>query len=130
MTRTGGPKSPRAPATPAAAKPKPRRPRRAAPAPPPQPTAQRWAKETGPKTCQKCGGQLLPADWIWQKYGLCVGWRCAGCKERVLARSLPFKGLRRRPLDPDEIACYQKSAPRADERPPDSRPRIPPATRR
>jgi hypothetical protein len=47
---------------------------------------------------------MFPADWIWQKYGLCLGWRCASCKEKVLARSLPFKGLRRRTLDPDELA--------------------------
>ncbi len=46
---------------------------------------------------------MYPADWIWQKYGLCVGWRCAKCKEKVMARSLPFKGLRKRPLDPDEL---------------------------
>ena len=47
---------------------------------------------------------MHPADWIWQKYGLCLGWRCANCKEKVMARSLPFKGLRKRTLDPDEIA--------------------------
>ncbi|MBP2670188.1 MAG: hypothetical protein H6Q85_254, partial [candidate division NC10 bacterium] len=29
---------------------------------------------------------MYPADWIWQKYGLCLGWRCANCKEKVLAR--------------------------------------------
>jgi hypothetical protein len=46
---------------------------------------------------------MHPADWIWQKYGLCLGWRCANCKEKVMARSLPFKGLRKRTLDPDEI---------------------------
>jgi hypothetical protein len=46
---------------------------------------------------------MYPADWIWQKYGLCLGWRCADCKEKVLARSLPFKGLRKRTLDPDEL---------------------------
>jgi hypothetical protein len=46
---------------------------------------------------------MHPADWIWQKYGLCLGWRCAGCKEKVMARSLPFKGLRKRTLDPDEV---------------------------
>jgi hypothetical protein len=48
---------------------------------------------------------MHPADWIWQKYGLCLGWRCANCKEKVMARSLPFKGLRKRTLDPDEIAA-------------------------
>ena len=46
---------------------------------------------------------MYPADWIWQKFGLCLGWRCANCKEKVLARSLPFKGLRRRTPDPDEV---------------------------
>lgn len=46
---------------------------------------------------------MYPADWIWQKYGLCLGWRCANCKEKVLARSLPFKGLRKRTPDPDEV---------------------------
>ncbi len=46
---------------------------------------------------------MYPADWIWQKYGLCVGWRCSKCKEKVLARSLPFKGLRRRTREPDEL---------------------------
>jgi hypothetical protein len=46
---------------------------------------------------------MYPADWIWQKYGLCLGWRCANCKEKVLVRSLPFKGLRKRTLDPDEL---------------------------
>jgi hypothetical protein len=45
---------------------------------------------------------MYPADWIWQKYGLCLGWRCANCREKVMARSLPFKGLRKRALDPDE----------------------------
>jgi hypothetical protein len=55
---------------------------------------------------------MHPADWIWQKYGLCLGWRCANCKEKVMARSLPFKGLRKRTLDPDEIttAAAAKSA--------------------
>ena len=130
MTQTGGQKSSRTPASSPAPKPKARRARQVAPVLPPQPTAQRWAKETGPKTCRKCGGRLLPADWIWQKYGLCVGWRCAGCKERVLARSLPFKGLRKRPLDADEIACYQKSAPAADDSPPGSRSRTPSGKRR
>ncbi len=52
---------------------------------------------------------MFPADWIWQKYGLCLGWRCANCKERVMARSLPFKGLRKRTLDPDEVE-YHKAA--------------------
>lgn len=46
---------------------------------------------------------MYPADWIWQQYGLCLGWRCSQCKEKVLARSLPFKGLRKRKPDPDEI---------------------------
>jgi hypothetical protein len=46
---------------------------------------------------------MYPADWIWQQYGLCLGWRCSRCKEKVLARSLPFKGLRKRKMDPDEI---------------------------
>lgn len=46
---------------------------------------------------------MYPADWIWQQYGLCLGWRCSQCKEKVLARSLPFKGLRKRRPDPDEI---------------------------
>ena len=46
---------------------------------------------------------MFPADWIWQQYGLCLGWRCSKCKEKVLARSLPFKGLRRRKPDPDEV---------------------------
>jgi hypothetical protein len=45
---------------------------------------------------------MYPADWIWQQYGLCLGWRCARCKEKVLARSLPFKGLRKRKPDPEE----------------------------
>jgi hypothetical protein len=72
-----------------------------------EPTSPRWAKETGPKICQKCGGRMFPADWIWQKYGLCLGWRCANCKERVMARSLPFKGLRKRALDPDEVSYYE-----------------------
>jgi len=69
-----------------------------------EPTSVRWAKESGPKICLKCGGRMYPADWIWQKYGLCVGWRCSQCKEKVMARSLPFKGLRKRTLDPDELA--------------------------
>jgi hypothetical protein len=46
---------------------------------------------------------MYPADWIWQQYGLCLGWRCSQCKEKVLARSLPFKGLRKRKPNPDEI---------------------------
>ncbi len=45
---------------------------------------------------------MYPADWIWQQFGLCLGWRCSQCKEKVLARSLPFKGLRKRKMDPDE----------------------------
>lgn len=48
---------------------------------------------------------MYPADWIWQKYGLCLGWRCSKCKEKVMARSLPFKGLRKRRLDPDELGA-------------------------
>jgi hypothetical protein len=46
---------------------------------------------------------MYPADWIWQQYGLCLGWRCSQCKEKVMARSLPFKGLRKRKLDPEEV---------------------------
>jgi len=46
---------------------------------------------------------MYPADWISQRYGLCLGWRCQKCKEKVLARSLPFKGLRKRRPDPDEV---------------------------
>ena len=68
-----------------------------------EPTSPRWSKESGPKVCLKCGGRMYPADWIWQKYGLCLGWRCSQCKEKVLARSLPFKGLRKRKPDPDEV---------------------------
>lgn len=68
-----------------------------------EPTSPRWSKETGPKVCRKCGGRMYPADWIWQQYGLCLGWRCSQCKEKVLARSLPFKGLRKRKPDPDEV---------------------------
>lgn len=68
-----------------------------------EPTSPRWSKESGPKICRKCGGRMFPADWIWQQYGLCLGWRCAKCKEKVLARSLPFKGLRKRKPDPDEL---------------------------
>lgn len=80
-----------------------RRGRRAeTPRPKPEPTSPRWSGESGTKVCRKCGGRMYPADWIWQKYGLCLGWRCANCKEKVMARSLPFKGLRKRTLDPDE----------------------------
>ena len=63
---------------------------------------------------------MHPADWIWQKYGLCLGWRCANCKEKVMARSLPFKGLRKRTLDPDEIttAAATKAAKADPEKPP------------
>ena len=68
-----------------------------------EPTSPRWSKESGSKICRKCGGRMYPADWIWQKYGLCLGWRCAKCKDKVLARSLPFKGLRKRTSDPDEV---------------------------
>jgi len=68
-----------------------------------EPTSPRWSKDSGPKICRKCGGRMYPADWIWQQYGLCLGWRCSQCKEKVLARSLPFKGLRKRKPDPDEI---------------------------
>ena len=83
-----------------------RRPRRAEKPPTQvQPATPRWTGEPGPKICRKCGGRMHPADWIWQKYGLCLGWRCANCKEKVMARSLPFKGLRKRTLDPDEIAA-------------------------
>jgi hypothetical protein len=101
--RASGPKPPAAP------------PRRRASRPPepvvrPQLTAPRWQNEVGPKTCRKCGGKMFPADWIWQKYGLCLGWRCAGCKEKVMARSLPFKGLRRRAPDPDELADRAQAA--------------------
>lgn len=67
------------------------------------PQTPRWAAEPGTKICRKCGGRMQPADWIWQKYGLCLGWRCVNCKEKVMARSLPFKGLRKRTLDPDEV---------------------------
>jgi hypothetical protein len=82
-----------------------RRRNRRPPAPRPrvEPTSPRWSKESGSKICRKCGGRMYPADWIWQKYGLCLGWRCAKCKEKVLARSLPFKGLRKRAPDPDEL---------------------------
>jgi hypothetical protein len=67
------------------------------------PQTPRWAAEPGSKICRKCGGRMQPADWIWQKYGLCLGWRCVNCKDKVMARSLPFKGLRKRTLDPDEV---------------------------
>ncbi len=52
---------------------------------------------------------MYPADWIWQQYGLCLGWRCSQCKEKVLARSLPFKGLRKRKPDPDEVRDRSES---------------------
>jgi hypothetical protein len=68
-----------------------------------EPTSPRWRKESGPKVCRKCGGRMYPADWIWQQYGLCLGWRCSQCKVKVMARSLPFKGLRKRKPDPDEV---------------------------
>lgn len=64
---------------------------------------------------------MYPADWIWQQYGLCLGWRCSQCKEKVLARSLPFKGLRKRRPDPDELrdrAEAASSAPEAKDSPP------------
>jgi hypothetical protein len=72
---------------------------------------------------------MHPADWIWQKYGLCLGWRCANCKEKVMARSLPFKGLRKRTLDPDEIttAAATKAAKADPEK--TSRPARPPHMR-
>jgi hypothetical protein len=63
---------------------------------------------------------MHPADWIWQKYGLCLGWRCASCKEKVMARSLPFKGLRKRTLDPDEIAAAAET--KAEEADPEKKP--------
>jgi hypothetical protein len=68
---------------------------------------------------------MFPADWIWQKYGLCLGWRCANCKQRVLARSLPFKGLRKRALDPDEIAFYRDAHAASKDDPPGDPPRTP-----
>jgi hypothetical protein len=82
-----------------------RRPRRPAEtaSPPPAPVNPGRVVVPGTKVCRKCGGPMHPADWIWQKYGLCLGWRCANCKEKVMARSLPFKGLRKRTLDPDEL---------------------------
>lgn len=52
---------------------------------------------------------MFPADWIWQKYGLCLGWRCASCKEKVLVRSLPFKGLRKRSLEPGEAEDIEQT---------------------
>jgi hypothetical protein len=85
--------------------------RRRRPEPAAQPTSPRWAKEAGPKICRKCGGRMYPADWIWQKYGLCVGWRCSKCKEKVMARSLPFKGLRKRSLEPGELPEPTAPAP-------------------
>ncbi len=99
----------------------------------PEPTAPRWAKDTDPKLCRKCGGRMFPADWIWQKYGLCVGWRCSKCKEKVMARSLPFKGLRKRTLDPDEAAALTTRAPAEGEAPaeaPEERPPQPAHPRR
>jgi hypothetical protein len=77
----------------------------------PEGTDPRTGKAAAAKICRKCGGRMYPADWIWQKYGLCVGWRCSQCKEKVMARSLPFKGLRKRTLDPDEAADLGKTAP-------------------
>ena len=89
-----------------------RRPRRPAQKPEkPQPTSPRWRGESGVKVCRKCGGRMYPADWIWQKYGLCLGWRCTTCKEKVLVRSLPFKGLRKRTLDPDELRTSNEPGP-------------------
>jgi hypothetical protein len=58
---------------------------------------------------------MYPADWIWQKYGLCLGWRCANCKEKVMARSLPFKGLRKRAVDPEELHDEPMSGGTTDE---------------
>ncbi len=100
MTQEGGGKKERVQAS--------RRARRRRPAkvrPLVEPTSPRWSKEAGPKICLKCGGRMYPADWIWQKYGLCLGWRCSKCREKVMARSLPFKGLRKRTLDPDELGA-------------------------
>ena len=107
-----------------------RRPRRAEKPPPQaQSATPRWTGEPGPKVCRKCGGRMHPADWIWQKYGLCLGWRCANCKEKVMARSLPFKGLRKRTLDPDEITIA--AATKAAKADPEKTPRAarPPHTR-
>lgn len=87
--------------------------RSAAPRPQIRPTSPCWSGESGPKICRKCSGRMYPADWIWQQYGLCLGWRCSQCKEKVLARSLPFKGLRKRKPDPDEIRDRAESASRA-----------------
>ena len=93
--------------------------------PQPAPAIPRWGAEPGAKICRKCGGRMHAADWIWQKYGLCLGWRCANCKEKVMARSLPFKGLRKRTLDPDEAPPV--AAPRAtsDRMPTTPRPGLP-----
>jgi hypothetical protein len=101
-----------------------RRPPEATP-PQPAPATPRWGAEPGAKICRKCGGRMHAADWIWQKYGLCLGWRCANCKEKVMARSLPFKGLRKRTLDPDEAPPV--AAPRAasDRMPTTPRPGLP-----
>jgi len=57
---------------------------------------------------------MYPADWIWQQYGLCLGWRCSQCKEKVMARSLPFKGLRKRKPDPDEARDRAEAGQAAD----------------
>ena len=92
-----------------------RRPRRAAQKTErPQPTSPRWRGESGVKVCRKCGGRMYPADWIWQKYGLCLGWRCTNCRDKVLVRSLPFKGLRKRTLDPDEMRAGTAPNPSED----------------
>ena len=68
-------------------------------------------EEPRPKICRKCGGRMFPTDWISQRYGLCLGWRCQKCKDKVLARSLPFKGLRKRRPDPDELQDRVKGHP-------------------
>ncbi len=110
MTQGGGGKKDQAPAS--------RRGRRRRSTKPRQrvePTSPRWSREAGPKICQKCGGRMYPADWIWQKYGLCLGWRCSKCKEKVMARSLPFKGLRKRTLDPDELGKVAAAETGGDE---------------
>jgi hypothetical protein len=99
--------------------------RRRRPEPAAQPTSPRWAKEAGPKICRKCGGRMYPADWIWQKYGLCVGWRCSKCKEKVMARSLPFKGLRKRALEPGEAAQAEAAPAEEPTRAPNLRPGAP-----
>ena len=83
----------------------------------PDRTSPRWSKESGAKVCRKCGGRMFPADWIWQRYGLCLDWRCAKCKEKVLARCLPFKRLRKRKPDPDEVADLSITADAEDEKP-------------